>query len=168
MENHSHITEKSGRFTGRHMAVIMVAFFGVVIAVNGIMAYVAVNSWTGLMARNGYVASQDFNALKAEQRRQDNLGFQSVLRYIGKTMEFTLQDSSKMPLKGFEITLNVGRPTHENDDRSFILKEQEPGIYREKLQLAPGQWNAEITAVDKAGRRYQRLVRLYVEKQEIQ
>lgn len=48
------------RFTGRHMALLMLAFFGTVVAVNVAMARLAASSWTGLVAKNGYVASIDY------------------------------------------------------------------------------------------------------------
>ena len=162
MSNQAGDTKKPGEFTGRHMALIMVAFFGVVISVNGYMAWVAVDSWTGLMARNGYVASQDFNADLAVRRKQDSLGFQSILRYRDKAVTFTFQDRSGQPLEGYEITLKVGRPTNEREDRQFLMTESEPGTYRQKLNLAPGQWNADIIAMDKTGRSWKRLVRLNV------
>ncbi len=155
-------TKKTGQFTGRHMALIMVAFFGVVASVNGYMAWVAVDSWTGLMARNGYVASQDFNADLAVRRKQDSLGFQSILRYRDKTMTFSFQDRSGQPLEGYKITLKVGRPTNEREDRQFLMKEGEPGIYRQNLNLELGQWNADIIANNKTGRSWKRLVRLNV------
>jgi len=164
MSNQADNLEKTGQFTGWHMATIMVAFFGVVVSVNGYMAWVAVDSWTGLMARNGYVASQDFNAGLAERRKQDSLGFQSILRYRDKTMVFTFQDRAGQPLEGFDITLKVGRPTNEREDRQFLMKEVEPGTYQKKLQLAPGQWNADVIAINKTGGRWKRLVRLNVKE----
>jgi len=151
-------------FTGRHMAIIMVAFFGVVVSVNGYMAWVAVSSWTGLMARNGYVASQDFNATLEVRRKQDRLGYQSILRYGDEAMMFTFRDRSGQPLKGFEVTLKVGRPTNEREDRQFVMTEGDPGIYQQKLHLGPGQWNADVIASDKTGQAWKRLVRLYVKK----
>ncbi|TGV41583.1 cytochrome oxidase, partial [bacterium M00.F.Ca.ET.168.01.1.1] len=42
-------TQKPREFTGRHMLVIILAFFGVVIAVNLTMATLASTSWTGLV-----------------------------------------------------------------------------------------------------------------------
>ena len=46
-------------FTGWHMAITMIAFFGVIISVNLTMAILASSTWTGLIVKNGYVASQD-------------------------------------------------------------------------------------------------------------
>ena len=48
-------------FTGRHMAAIMVAFFGVVIVVNLLNARLASSTFGGEVVENSYVASQDFN-----------------------------------------------------------------------------------------------------------
>lgn len=164
MSNQTVVTEKSGKFTGWHMAIIMVAFFAVIVAVNGYMAYVAVNSWTGLTARNGYVASQDFNANLAVQRKQDALGYQSLLRYSDGAMVFSLRDRSGEALAGFDVSVKVGRPTHEGEDREIILEETSPGIYRQELKLAPGQWNVDVVANDNAGHPYKRLIRVYVNK----
>ena len=52
----------SPRFTGRHMAAIMLAFFGVVIAINFTMATLAETTFGGTVVDNSYVASQSFNA----------------------------------------------------------------------------------------------------------
>ena len=54
-------------FSGRHMLLTMLAFFGVIIGVNLTMAWFARSSWTGLVVENSYVASQEFNA-KMEAR----------------------------------------------------------------------------------------------------
>jgi nitrogen fixation protein FixH len=54
-------SKTAGTFTGWHMLGIMVAFFGVIIAVNLTMAYNAIHSWSGLVVQNTYVASQEFN-----------------------------------------------------------------------------------------------------------
>ena len=54
-------------FTGKHMLAIMIAFFGVVFAVNFTMVYFSRHSWTGLVVENSYVASQEFNEKTAAQ-----------------------------------------------------------------------------------------------------
>ena len=164
MSSAANETKKTGEFTGRHMALIMVAFFGVIIAVNGFMAYMATASWTGILAKNGYVASQDFNAELAVRRAQDRLGFQSLLRYDNEAIIFSFRNRSDQALVGFDVSLKIGRPVNESEDHQYVLNETKPGIYSEKVKLAPGQWNVDIIANDKASRRYHRKVRLNVEK----
>ena len=62
-------------FTGRHMTAIMVAFFGVVIAVNVTMARLASSTFSGVVVENSYVASQNFNHWLDEARAEDRLGW---------------------------------------------------------------------------------------------
>lgn len=65
----------TSRFSGWHMAAILVAFFGVVIAVNVTMATFAVRTFGGTVVENSYVASQNYNRWLAEARKQDRLGW---------------------------------------------------------------------------------------------
>jgi nitrogen fixation protein FixH len=62
-------------FTGWHMTAILVAFFGVVIAVNILMASYAIGTFGGTVVENSYVASQRFNGWLAEARAQRQLGW---------------------------------------------------------------------------------------------
>ena len=55
------MTSKSTRFTGKHMAAVFIGGFGVVIAVNLVMASYAVGSFHGTVVENSYVASQNYN-----------------------------------------------------------------------------------------------------------
>jgi nitrogen fixation protein FixH len=43
-------SQKGFVFTGYHMLAILVAFFGVIISVNLLMAYYANSSWSGLIS----------------------------------------------------------------------------------------------------------------------
>jgi nitrogen fixation protein FixH len=63
------------RFSGRHAAAILFAFFGVVIAVNVTMAIFATRTFGGTVVDNSYVASQKYNGWLAEARRQERLGW---------------------------------------------------------------------------------------------
>ena len=63
------------RFTGYHMATILLAFFGVVIAVNVTMATLASKTFGGEVVKNSYVASQHFNRWLDEAAREKALGW---------------------------------------------------------------------------------------------
>ncbi|MEO0913737.1 MAG: FixH family protein, partial [Pseudomonadota bacterium] len=58
------------KFTGWHMFAVMVLFFGTIISVNLTLAYFASQSWTGLVVKNSYVASQHFNEDQARLKAQ--------------------------------------------------------------------------------------------------
>lgn len=68
-------------FTGRHMAAIMVAFFGVVIAVNVLMANLAVGTFGGIVVENSYVASQHFNRWLDEAGAEEKLGWHAAITH---------------------------------------------------------------------------------------
>ncbi|CAN5652759.1 hypothetical protein BH11ACT8_BH11ACT8_25200 [soil metagenome] len=55
-------------FTGRHMLAVVFAFFGTVITVNFVMAYLATGTFPGLVVENSYVASQNYNQSLADTR----------------------------------------------------------------------------------------------------
>lgn len=65
----------TGPFTGRHITIIMVAFFAVVIAVNLLMARYATSTFGGVVVENSYVASQKFNGWLDSAERTRNLGW---------------------------------------------------------------------------------------------
>ena len=65
-------------FTGRHMAAILVAFFGAVIGVNSLNAWLAGSTFGGEVVENSYVASQDFNRWLDEAKTERALGWDEV------------------------------------------------------------------------------------------
>lgn len=66
------------RFTGWHMFAILVAFFGVVFAVNFLMARLAMKTFGGEVVENSYDASQKFNRWLDEAAREKALGWDAT------------------------------------------------------------------------------------------
>lgn len=150
-------------FTGRHMLWLVMGFFGVIVAVNATMAVLAGRTWTGLIVSNSYVESQRYNERLAAARRQDALGWNSAITATGSGLMLTMRAPDGKALSGLQVTARLGRPTHEHDDRTVRLVERQGGNYHADGGLAPGLWLAEIEAIDAAGRRFERQVRVIVE-----
>lgn len=70
----------TGQFTGRHMAAIMIAFFGIVIAVNLVLARSAIGTFGGVVVENSYVASQHFNRWLDKARAEKALGWDATVQ----------------------------------------------------------------------------------------
>ncbi|MBU1306263.1 MAG: FixH family protein, partial [Alphaproteobacteria bacterium] len=68
-------------FTGRHMLLISIAFFAVVLAANLTMAISSARTWTGLVVANSYVASQQFQTVHNDIARQVAAGWALNLSY---------------------------------------------------------------------------------------
>ncbi|MBH0115103.1 FixH family protein [Novosphingobium sp. YJ-S2-02] len=62
-------------FTGKHMTMILVGGFGIVVAVNFAMAGLASSTFGGVVVENSYVASQNFNTWLDEARQEGALGW---------------------------------------------------------------------------------------------
>ncbi len=150
-----------GEFTGRHMLIIMIAFFGVIIGVNLLMATVANRSWTGLVVKNSYVASQNFNRKLEAARRVAALGWVVDFELDAGHAALRLADRSG-PITGMDVTLKLWRPTNENEDVTVTLGEAAAGEYRAEIALGSGVWSADLTATAEDGEALHRHRRIVV------
>lgn len=147
-------------FTGRHMLMVMVAFFGVIIAVNLTMATLAGRTWTGLVVKNSFVASQNYNGELAEARRQSERGWVSELAYRGGHFDFSLKDREGQPVVIDDLKVWVGRPAFERQDQTVALAHVGDGRYRADIELGAGPWQIKVTGGtgEQAYRRESRIV----------
>ena len=130
-------------FTGRHMVLITVAFFGVILGVNVLMAVVASRTWTGLVVQNSYVASQEFQQKADAARLQAEAGWTMNIAYEAGTLVVRALDDG-VPLALDEVTASVRRPVGGHDDATLVLMRSADG-YRGAIDLAPGVWDVAIT-----------------------
>ncbi len=133
-------------FTGRKMLVTVLAFFGVIIAVNGVMTYLAIRDFRGVVVNSSYVASQDFNAYHARFEAQRARGWQVDVHAAGGAPALVVRDASGEPIRGLTIAATALRVTDAHADVSLTLAETAPGVYAARNALAPGRWDIEIAA----------------------
>lgn len=154
-------TKKPFRFTGVHMLACLVAFFGVIIAVNFTMATLASRSWTGLVVENSYVASQKYNSVLADAARQAKRGWNSRMAYGNGELSFDLRDSKGAPVKMDAVAVSLGRPAYEQQDVKLDLVALADNRFGLPLKLADGTWMLRIDAIGAQGE-YRRDLRLFV------
>jgi nitrogen fixation protein FixH len=131
-------------FTGLHMLIIMLSFFAVVLTANLTMVYFARHSWTGLVVKNSYIASQEFNAKTAEMERAAEI---SVQIEIDKAhLKLTLKDNSGRAVVAQSVALKLGRPSHAGEDQAIPLIAQGAGLFAAEHALAHGQWSGTVSA----------------------
>ncbi len=140
------------KFTGKHMLIVMLSFFGVIIAVNLTMATLATKSWTGLVVKNGYIASQHFNKNQKAQEDLVAAGWNSELLYEDGTFILSLKKNSTA-LANCQVTGLLNRPVHENANQHlfFTYKASETnkvsGDYLAYTPLKPGRWHLNVQAI---------------------
>jgi nitrogen fixation protein FixH len=136
------------RFTGWHMTGIMVAFFGVVIAVNVWMARVAVTSFTGTVVDNGYVASQSFNRWLDQASHDKALGWSAgAHRLPDGTVRLTLAGKGT---EGATVSARAIQPLDGKADRELAFTRADDGTYRSTRPLAAVRWRL-LVAVSAGG-----------------
>lgn len=132
-------------FTGRRLALIMIAFFAVIIAVNVTMAMIARSSWTGLVVKNSYVASQEFNEKVAEARAMKARGWTSDLSYADNSIRYSLADQAGRALDLRVATITVRSPSTDRHDQTVALAVS-GGQAQGPITIGDGGWIVEVTA----------------------
>jgi nitrogen fixation protein FixH len=146
--------------TGRAVLYGLLAFFGVVFAVNGALIYFAVGSWSGLSTERPFEAGRDHDRTLAQAEAQAALGWRSAVDLVpgtagGQAVEVTLNGRNGAPLGGLEVELALRRPARGDLDQRLSLNETAAGRYRGTVVLPlPGRWYADIRVRDADGARY--------------
>lgn len=134
-------------FTGKHMALVMVLFFGTIISVNVTMAWFASSSWSGLVVENTYVASQEFNGKVALARAIEASGVTGKLDVKDGRISYQLSDSKSAPVIAEKVTLHFRRPVGDKQDFSLALADGGKGLFTGMADIQPGQWIVEAEAL---------------------
>lgn len=136
--------------TGRKVLAIAIGAFGTIIAANLAMAWSAIHSFPGVEVKNGYIASQSFEADRAAQNR---LGWRSEAVYADGVLSLTVNDAEGRPAPIRETVFRMGRPTTEAADLTPDMLATANG-WRAELDLAPGLWRLDVAGASADGVRF--------------
>lgn len=129
-------------FTGWHMTAILVLGFGVVVAVNLLMATLAVGSFGGVVVENSYVASQNFNAWLAEAREENALGWSASVSRSGEG--HLLVQTAGAPA-GTEVAAELRHPLGREQPIALTLRSDGTGTFSSPEPLPEGRWLVRLT-----------------------
>jgi nitrogen fixation protein FixH len=129
-------------FTGRHMAAILIAFFGVIIAVNVVNARYASATFGGEVVENSYVASQRFNRWLDEAKNEKALGWDEVTtwRPDGRLVVALVGVPD-----GAAVEVLARHPLGRMPDRSLTFDRIAAGRYLSREALPEGRWDVRVT-----------------------
>ena len=134
-----------GRFTGWHMTAILVAFFGIVMAVNFYMARMAVGTFGGTVVDNSYVASQEYNAWLGAAARQDKLGWNvRVSLDAGRHVQVNVRTDGAAIPKMTAIG-DALHPLGRADDIALSFAPAHDGTLISTIALPAGRWNLRLS-----------------------
>jgi nitrogen fixation protein FixH len=128
-------------FTGWHMATIMVGGFGLVVAVNFGMAFVAISTFGGVTVENSYVASQQFNDWLDDAASDRALGWSARLtrdeagRVVATTREVPV---------GARVEAVARHPLGRLPDRTLTFLPQGGGVFTSPEALPATRWTVRL------------------------
>lgn len=145
---------------GKHVLAITVSAFAVIIGVNLFMAFSAVGTFPGLETKNSYVASQQFDKLRAAQ---EALGWSVKAEVEGEQLIIDIRDGDGTPVEVLRLTGVFGRATHVKDDQVPEFSRGSSGAYVAHVgDLGGGYWNFRMEATAKDGTPFQQLKQIYI------
>lgn len=134
---------------GFHVLLIMLGFFGIMFAVNGVFLYQALTTFPGEETKRSYLQGLNYNAALAERDAQASLGWRAQAGLEDNNLIFRLQDSDENPASGLRVTATIRRPATNSDTLSAELRETKAGEYRYVLNdLATGEWKIAFTVLE--------------------
>jgi nitrogen fixation protein FixH len=144
--------------TGGKVLTMLVAFFGVIIAVNLVMMRLAIQTMPGTDVDSAYTASlayeKEIAIAQGQNARNWKVDAQVRRGPDGSAnLQVEARDNDGKPMSGLKFQGRFERPTDRRADRPVELAEMGIGVYRgNAAQIAAGQWDLVIEGVS-AGQR---------------
>ena len=144
-----------GELTGRRVLALLLGFFLLIFAVNGVFVYFSLTSHPGTTARDSYREGLEYNRVLERAERQRALGWRARIVAEGGTVRLRLQDAAGAAVTGLAGKVRVGRPASNSEDRVANSVEIAPGVYQVGgPPFAPGRWTVVFEMRDGAGRSF--------------
>ena len=137
---------------GWYIPWILVAGFGVVLAVNLAMIWIAMSTWTGISTNRAYDKGTTYNRNLDAAERQAALGWRASIvtaqaAGLAGTISVHLVDAQNRPIERVDVQADFERPTHQGYDFGLALERTGPGTYAARF-TAPlaGLWDVRVIA----------------------
>lgn len=137
------------RITGWMVFGMLLAFFGIIFAVNGTMIYEALSTLSGVDTASAYQAGRMYERevalAKAQNARHWRVAAQVTRQPDGtERVRIVADDEAGAPLHDLTAAAAFERPTNQRLDRTVAVAEAAPGRFHGSATLAAGQWDLVI------------------------
>ena len=138
--------------TGRAILITLIAFFGVIIAVNTVFIIEAVGTFRGEDEPTAYLQGLEYNRTLAAREAQARLGWRASIDAARLpsgvvTIAVTMQERDDHPVGDLRLTGSLDHPSDAERDRPLAFRAAGKGVYFGTTQgVAPGNWNVVIRA----------------------
>ncbi len=151
---------KGFELRGLHVLLMLVGFFGVVVAVDVGMAVEAYRTFPGEVTAKPYEEGLAFNSTLAERAEERTLGWKAKVEAgmadVGRVrLRVTIADQAGQPVRGLKLKGRLERPATESGRLEPDFTETRPGVYDASVPEAPGAWDLTLAGTDSAGRPFE-------------
>lgn len=140
---------------------LYVLMFVPVIAVNVLLARLALDSNPGLVTDHAFDTGQSYNSVITAGARQAQLGWKGAVEIQPLpqaeaphrvALSVTMTDATGKPLTGLTVSGRIVSPVDPQPDVALALVETAGGHYRQAIALPrAGQWEVQLLATGSAG-----------------
>lgn len=125
----------------------IVLFFAAQMVLFAWFTYIAETTHTGLVTEQAYEKGLAYNGTIEKARRQEALGFSSLIERDGQRIAFTLKDRQGREVTDARVRLSLFRPVHDGIDRAFDMTGGENGLYTATVEWPEkGLWELRFHA----------------------
>ncbi len=148
MQDDSDYRPKGRPLTGRRVLMMLLAFFGVMLGANFIMARMAIKTFSGIDENHPYDAGIAYNKEIAAARAQGELGWTVDLTRTqdgpATQVTATVKDKSGTLVGGLDVSLHFYYPATNRLDKQIVANAVADGVYSGAAELTRGHWDVEI------------------------
>jgi nitrogen fixation protein FixH len=150
---------------GHYVPWLFVGGFALVIAVNGTMIWLALSSFSGLYTSKPREVGLRYNAVIAEQKARDALGWriEATWRRETSTLALKVADGSGQPLSGARVSVELVRPVEKKPPFDVQMMAVDLATFEGHVDLTErGNWDVDIL-VERGTDRYALTRRMFLQ-----
>lgn len=133
------------KLNGYSVFIWFLAFFAVIILVNGVFIYTALGTHTGVVTERPYEKGLAYNEILAEAKDQPHM--QSKAAFDDGVLSWRLHDENGKAVDGAQAIAKIIRPVQDGNDFEITLQPQGGGLYTADMNLPmKGKWIAKLSA----------------------
>ncbi len=128
--------------TGKHVLIGLLAFFSLMLAVNGVFVYVATTTFPGVSTDDAYRKGLHYNQTITSFEEQQVAGWNTKAALADGMVRLEVRRQDGSPVNGLDLVSTLGRPTTTAEDRPLEFRRAGEGRYIANAgALEPGQWH---------------------------
>lgn len=144
----SHAVTGEPELTGRHVLIMLLAFFGLVFLVNVAMVRAAISTFGGLDTPSSYEAGLQFKSEEARAAAQNARDWtvNATLTPSGDrhVLAVDVHDASGSVVAGIAVNARLMHPVDERRDLAIALSQTGPGRFSGAAVVPAGLWRLEL------------------------